>query len=1224
MKLIIAEKPSVAKDISRALGILKKKDGYYEDQNLRITWAVGHLVALAEPQQINKEWQKWQKDYLPMLPQKWPLIVLSKSKKQYQVVKSLMLCKKTTSLICATDAGREGELIFRYIYEKASCSKPFQRLWLKSLTPQGIKNAFNRLKDGNDYNPLADSARARSRADWLVGMNLSRAYSLQHHETYSVGRVQTPTLAMIVDRDQAIKDFQPEEFVELKGIFAKLQNPEGKNFTTFFVDHNIKEKDFLKQRRLKAGDPRIDYLQKNFREGSSQIKKIIDKDKTIQPPLLYDLSSLQRHANQLFGFSAQKTLDICQKLYESKKMITYPRTDSSYVGKLEAQQFPKIADKIKQPYQLLLPNDVGQAPIGKPYVNEKKVTDHHAILPTGVIAEHLRPEEQQIYDLICRRFLALWLKPYVSCTKTIEVDWQITKQDEIYINLQPFLFVGKFTTVKEAGWKILEWDIDVPQSRRRDEDSSLNDSDSLPELTINVKVKAQELKKLKGKTKPPSHHNEASLLALMETAGSLLEDEELKEALKERGLGTPATRANIIEQLIHKKYIERRGRKLLATDKGFKLISLVHPFLKDPSLTGNWEEKLSHIEKNDYTIAAFMQELYKMVQRLVDEIFLKPIMNVDTTKTTTIETKSAHKNTVQKISINNSSELTSILKNRFQIESFRLNQEEICREVVKGENVLVVMPTGAGKSLCYQLPGIAMGGTTLIISPLIALMEDQVQKLQQWGFAAERIHCGRSRDESRDVCRRYLHDELDFLFVAPERLRLPGFISLLSKNKPALVAIDEAHCISQWGHDFRADYRRLKDRLQPFQPVPTIALTATANKMVQDDMIEQLGFEDYKKFICGFKRENIAIEVAPIVRRQRMEKVIAYLKKKSNLPCIIYAPTRKDTEKFAHELNDYVPTRPYHAGFPAEKRNLIQKEFMDGDVSVVVATVAFGMGIDKANVRSVIHMALPSNLSSYYQEIGRGGRDGRKSRAVLLYSYGDQKTIEFLHDYSYPDVKDLEKVLSLIPKEGIYHQKLMQIGGENTEHLLQKLWVHEGVVIDEQGLVRKADPKWKNSYRKQKRLRQKESEEVWDYAQNIYECRMKQLVAHFGEKRLQNYRCELCDTCVPKSSQFKELREPDRREKNILDTMWALLQEKEHWSKSSLYKEICGSVVVSKDIFDSLLSSLLMAGYVEGQTSSFMKGDKKISYQKLTVPHPSMAKKPKKGWEDLLLLRAND
>ncbi|MGA7810418.1 RecQ family ATP-dependent DNA helicase [Bradyrhizobium sp.] len=343
-------------------------------------------------------------------------------------------------------------------------------------------------------------------------------------------------------------------------------------------------------------------------------------------------------------------------------------------------------------------------------------------------------------------------------------------------------------------------------------------------------------------------------------------------------------------------------------------------------------------------------------------------------------------------------DLVALLRGTFGYSGFRENQEAVCRSVAEGRDVLLVMPTGAGKSLCYQLPAVARGGTGLVVSPLIALMDDQAAKLTAKGLKVARIHSGLPREAAREACRAYLDGALQFLFIAPERLRVPGFPEMLARRRPSLIAVDEAHCISGWGHDFRPDYRTLGDYLPLLRPAPVIALTATATPIVQKDIVAQLKLADPALYIHGFRRENLAIEVVEMSKPERAEFVAAFLAVESRRPAIVYAPSRKSADALAEELNERFPTAAYHAGLQSGTRERVQRQFQVGELEVVVATIAFGMGIDKANIRTIMHAALPGSVEAYYQEIGRAGRDGKPSRAILLHSFADRRIHQSFFD----------------------------------------------------------------------------------------------------------------------------------------------------------------------------------------------------------------------------------
>jgi len=1168
---VVAEKPSVARDIAACLGAGARTNGVLTGNGYAVTWAIGHLVTLAEPHEIEAAWKAWRRERLPMLPAHWPLVVIEKTKDQFRVIERLMNDRSITKIVCATDAGREGELIFRFIYEAAGCKKPVERLWISSLTPEAIRAGFRALKPGKELDPLADAARGRSQADWLVGMNLTRAYTLVHgtdDELLSVGRVQTPTLAMLVDRENEIRAFVSEDYLEVVASFGDYR---GTWFEAPLSDgvEKVRASMRLPPDRMRAEE--IEARVRAVRRGT--IASLEEETKRMAAPLLYDLTELQRHANRLYGFSASRTLEVAQKLYETYKLLSYPRTDSRHLSNDIAATLPAVIGAVAPQYAGLVAPGTGTAPLGKRIVDDSKVSDHHAIIPTAKEPGSLPLDEQKIYDLVCRRLLQAWHPDHI---------WAVTT---VITAVADDLFYTTGSAVVQAGWKVL----DIKRSSSSDEAPP----DLPPGLARGQARDVEDVIIEEKQTKPPKHLTEGTLLTAMESAGRTLEDKELSRAMRDSGLGTPATRAAIIETLLARAFIERDGKSLRATEKGIRLIGLVDPEVKSPVMTGRWEARLRSIQRGEETLAPFIRGIEQWVIDVVGRVSSAtpappPLPSTSVSRAVaTVERPST---------------LEGLLRETFGHDGFRPHQEEVCRAVVEGKDVLLVMPTGAGKSLCYQLPGLARGGTTLVISPLIALMEDQVAKLEAIGVRAARVHSGRPREESRQVCRDYVEGRIDILFIAPERLGVRGFPELLARRTPALIAVDEAHCISEWGHDFRPDYRLLAERLPQLGHAPVIGLTATATPRVQNDIAEQLNLGNGRRFIHGFRRTNLAIEAVEVPKPERFGITAKLLSDPARRPAIVYAPSRKDADGLAAELAQRFPTAKYHAGMSTKARDESQSRFLEGKVDVVVATIAFGMGVDKADVRTVVHLALPGTVEGYYQEIGRAGRDGKPSRAVLLHSFADHRLHEFFQEREYPDTSVLAKIHKTLrdaPELLDDVRTRCRLGEETFDRALEKLWIHGGARV-EGDTVERGHDRWPVSYEAQRAHRVRQQEDIARFAKS-HGCRMLRIVRHFGDQADSGKPCGLCDQCAPDTCVVQRLDKASGREQQALGAMLAVLLRNGARSSGTLHREAVESLGVDRRAYERLLSGLVRADVVRAEDEIFEKDGKEIPYQRIIL-----------------------
>jgi len=593
MIVVLAEKPSVARDIAAVLGANQKKDGYIEGNGYQITYAFGHLVTIAEPEDMNPSWAApWKMEQLPMIPTEWKYRVAERAHQQFNCIKTLFLHRKTTGIICATDAGREGQHIFDLIYQLTGSTKPVQRLWISSLTPEAIREGFRHLKPASAFANLSAAAAWRARADWLVGLSATRAYTLINGHTCTVGRVQTPTLALIVNRQAEIESFKSTPFYEIHVVFEP-------GFAAKYITPGDDPRTRLEDRA--AAQVILDHISPL---PNGAVFSVTTTEKTTKAPPLFDLLTLQKEANKRFGYTAQETLDFAQSLYEEYKVLSYPRTESRHLSHDMLPELPNIIRALPKqwPVEATLTALADGLKLSKTYVDDTKLTDHHAIIPTHKPAPADLPTKQRnIYELAAAHFLSIFLPAEVR-DETIAT-----------IKLGQHSFRAYGSTIKEPGWTVLN-------SQSAPDDEKDDDTQALPTLSESQSVTKRSAQLKEGKTTPPKAYDDASLLTAMKNAGQEMKDEDLAAYMKQSGLGTPATRAAIIEKLIAIGYIERKKRALLPTAKGRALINQVHPTLKDVALTASWEQQLTNIQDGTTPGDSFATAIVQFLRDIFPEI----------------------------------------------------------------------------------------------------------------------------------------------------------------------------------------------------------------------------------------------------------------------------------------------------------------------------------------------------------------------------------------------------------------------------------------------------------------------------------------------------------------------------------------------------------------------------------------------------------------------------
>jgi DNA topoisomerase-3 len=585
MKLCIAEKPSVARDLAQIVGANTKRDGFYEGNGYWVTWTFGHLCSLKEPEDYNPHWKQWRMEDLPIAPESFGIKVMADEgvQRQFKVIQSLV--SQCSEVINCGDAGQEGELIQRWVLHLSGCKVPVKRLWISSLTDEAIREGFTKLKDAKEFDNLFAAGNSRAIGDWMLGINGTRLYTKKYGQakmTLSVGRVQTPTLAMIVHRQLEINAFQSEEYWELKTKY--------------------RDTEFLCQIDRLKSEERAQKGLAYLKEKPFTITSFEQKEGKEGNPRLYDLTSLQVDGNKRYAFSADETLKHVQNLYE-KKLVTYPRVDTTYLSEDLHPKIPNTLRGLRDYTRFTAALLEKPIPKTKTIFDNKKVTDHHAIIPTGIAPSGISPDEQKVYDLITRRFIAAF---YPECK---------VSNTTVIGQVDQLTFKASGKQILEKGWRLVYDDLETKTSKKEESEEKV-----LP-LFSEGESDAHEPFIHKGKTSPPKPYTEATLLRAMETAGKLVEDEEMRELMKENGIGRPSTRSSIIETLFKRKYIEKKKKNLIPTETGIQLIlTIKNDLLKSPELTGQWEHKLRQMERGKYDPKQFKEELFKMVRSLTDEV----------------------------------------------------------------------------------------------------------------------------------------------------------------------------------------------------------------------------------------------------------------------------------------------------------------------------------------------------------------------------------------------------------------------------------------------------------------------------------------------------------------------------------------------------------------------------------------------------------------------------
>ncbi len=1168
--LVVAEKPSVAEHIAQVLGVSEAKPGYFSSDKYLISWALGHLVGLCEPGEIEPAWKPWQLSQLPMIPRRWPLKILPKKKSQYMVLQKLLDRNDLEYIVCATDAGREGELIFRYIYQHSRCQAPAQRLWLNTLTPAAVKQGFDSLSPSARFDDLANSARARAQADWLVGMNFSRAVSLLFGEEASVGRVQTPTLGLIVTREQEIRRFEPEEYFELWADFSLDSGP---SLRGCWQGSDPTSKQRLSQEDEAAA------IRARCLQGELSWRDFQSEKKLSLPPLLLDLNELSRQACLEYGLTAAQTLDIAQKLYEKCRLISYPRTDSRYLSSALKPSLSALAQHVARQLDLDPEHERYRQPIAQRYVNDDKVSDHHAIIPTLEYPGALSEAERQVYQLICNSFIRLFWSAYRYQTGEALVE-VLSPQHADYFQVE-------WVQTLDPGWTRL---VAAPRNELGPQivTKSPGGSEKLALDTLKVVNKLEE---------GPQPYDDASLLEAMQKAGSLESEGETIEV----GLGTSATRAQTIEALLSRGYLRREGLHLRAQTKGERLLASLPHSLADVELTCSWERKLKVIEEGNYSPVVFMREVRRFCEELLLELLAPPRYQGQPQEPVYSELPLPPDPPTdpQTLSLD---DLDWVCHDLLAVEEVGEDVRRSVRLLWEGEDCIYQGFDSFRAFTAYCAAGLLQAEITVIICPDASLCETRTQYLRRLGHRAERLHSGRDEVFSQEVCRRYEEGRLDFLFLTPDQLQRPGMIERLQQVHPGLLAVESAEKLSTWSHHFQPDYLALSKLLDALRPAPILLVYGPCDRGVLEDVAEELELAEPQRIQMPLQGEGLALEWVPAEGHQRERAVHELALQSDNLPMVIYLAHEQMAERIHAALN--YSSRVCRA---TSQQSIYQQQdaieaYNRGQASILLTNLGRLPGLKAERTTTVLHTALPPSLPLYLQQIlSVGGNAGGELRCLALHCPADHHRFEFWLQQINPEVSLLEDVIMQCESGTSTRQGLAELCGldARTFSAVLEILLASRALLEREGKLHQGREGWQTIAKSFREHQEKLRRDVLSFFE-AHRCRYQSL-AQALELAPSEETCGLCDICDPDGCKLQVWRRPDAEEFKVLEQLRDSLEYQEAPSIAQIFRTLQCEELSTRDALQPYIRAMVNAGLAEVWIDSLEKKGFTQNYQRMQL-----------------------